>query len=1546
MDTDRNIVTEIEFIGGVTFETGTIFEETEIGGLSGITYNPFLDVYYAVSDTSTNPRFYTLNIDVTDGALDDGDVDFIEVTSLVNLDENGVPIEGAIVDPEGITFLSDDTLFISSEGDVDNGIDPFINQFSLEGEQFSELTIPDRFLIGDDPNSGIRDNLVFESLTVTPDEKFLFTALEAALIQDGPIPTLEDESASRIIQFDLTTGEEVGEFIYFTDPIPNAPIPPDSFADNGLVELVATDNTGTLLALERSFAVGVGNSIRLYEVNLQGATNVIDVDSIAVDPANPNDGLLDIDEIASKELILDFADLGIGLDNSEAISFGPELPDGRQSFFVVSDNNFNDVQTTQFLGFALDLDTIPGISPVVETPEILDTEDAVDSSVGEASDPAIWVHPTNSGDSLVINALEEGGLQVTNLDGEASQLITPDSVSYNGVDIVYGFELAGEIIDLAVVTDGENDSLAIFEIDPDTLSLTDITAPSLSASDASIFGVDDGEETAASIASYVSLVDDSSFVFVSQEDGDTIAQLELIDNGAGAVDANVVRNIDLPTPAAGELENPEVGGLVVDRELGLLYASQEEFGILRFAAEPNGGEEAEIIATVDDFNPDSPFSGGVQGLTIYYGADTEGYLIASDEEDSTFAVYDRSGSNSFLGSFSIGAGETIDGVENSEGLDIINVPLGEQFPSGLLVVQDDSNEPALVEVDLEDGEIENVNSNFKYVDLEDLAEPLNFFDLDTTSFDPRNPTPNSLINGIASGDTTQTSTVLWARSLFLGDLTFEFSTDPEFNTIDGTITETVVDALIPIKVEINDLIPDTEYFYQVTDAGGDVETGTFETSAELGTFGGLTFGVSGDWRGELGPYPAISNAPGENLEFFIQHGDTIYADFDSDAVLDENGIRVEQVETLDQYRAKHGEVYGARLGINAWAELRASTSILATIDDHEVINDFSGGASADTDPRFPETTGFINDTELFDNGLDTFQEFNPLRDEFYGDTGDDRTAFERELYRFNTYGSDAAVFILDNRSFRDAPIEEADLTDPADVTRFLTESFTLDRTLLGQVQLDDLFEDLLEAEASGITWKFLLTPEPIQNFGPGAAADRFEGYAEERTQILSFIDENDIDNVVFIAADVHGTVVNNLTYQETLGGPQIPLNAFEVTTGSVAFDPPFADATVEFAAAFGLLSPEEVAFFESLPSAPDADDIIDDQDDFFANLINTTGLAPFGLDPVGLDDNLDIAEGLIDAELLQGDYVAATTFGWTEFDISPVTGDLTVTTYGVEPYSEEEILSNPELALQEPAIVSQFVVSPAAVDVVDGADGIVFGTSDGDTFDAANPDDGFDGDGDFVFTGVGDDSVNSSSAIGGNNRIYTGSDLDELIVGSDDRAFGGEGDDTLDASSGTGGNRLYGAEGNDELSVLSNDRAFGGEGDDILDASGGTGGNRLYGGEGEDNFLLGTDDRIVGNDGDDTFVVGTGGDNLITGGEGADIFTVVSDSIPDSANTITDLEIDSDTIGIIGFGATPNLTFGSDTDGNATLSLDGSLVAIFTGISEGELATANFDFTA
>jgi len=286
------------------------------------------------------------------------------------------------------------------------------------------------------------------------------------------------------------------------------------------------------------------------------------------------------------------------------------------------------------------------------------------------------------------------------------------------------------------------------------------------------------------------------------------------------------------------------------------------------------------------------------------------------------------------------------------------------------------------------------------------------------------------------------------------------------------------------------------------------------------------------------------------------------------------------------------------------------------------------------------------------------------------------------LYRASRWGNDAAIFMLDARSFRDAGLPPvADPTDLFQVAAFITASFDPSRTMLGSAQKAQLLADLSAAQRDGVTWKFVVVPEPIQNLGVLAASDRFEGYAAERTEILSYIESTGIDNVVFIAADIHGTIVNNLTYQLAPFGPQISTGMFEITTGSVAFDAPFGPTVAGIAASLGLISPPQYAFYLSLPTA---------QQDLFLQSLIDSSIQPLGYDPIGLQGSP------VDATLLEGGYIAVHVFGWTEFEINDSTQDLTVTTWGIEPYTEAELLRDPtEVVSRTPVVVSKFVIAAA-----------------------------------------------------------------------------------------------------------------------------------------------------------------------------------------------------------------------------------------------------------
>jgi len=355
-------VASYELIGTTSFPTGTQFEGTEIGGLSSITYDPNRGVYYAISDdqgTIDPVRYYTLSIDVSDGQLDPGDITFLDVTTI--LDASGMPYAPGSLDPEGLTLAHEGSLYFTSEGFATRNppVNPFIKRLNRNGYETRFLTVPAKFLPDGTSTQGVRNNLGFESLNVTPDQRYLVTASEGALAQDGPAANLGQASFARILQYRLSSGQPDSEFVYVVNPVAETPVPPDQFRVNGLVELLPLDNVGTMLALERSFSVGAeggGNTIWLYEISTQGATDVSSAFSLF--PNGAGQPPIPFTPV-TKLLILNVEeDLGIEPDNIEGMAFGPALPDGRLPLILVSDNNFASSQATQFIVLAVELDSV------------------------------------------------------------------------------------------------------------------------------------------------------------------------------------------------------------------------------------------------------------------------------------------------------------------------------------------------------------------------------------------------------------------------------------------------------------------------------------------------------------------------------------------------------------------------------------------------------------------------------------------------------------------------------------------------------------------------------------------------------------------------------------------------------------------------------------------------------------------------------------------------------------------------------------------------------------------------------------------------------------------------------------------------------------------------------------------------------------------------------------------------------------------------------------------------------------------------------------
>jgi hypothetical protein len=335
------------------------YQDTPVGGLSALTYDRGRDRILALSDDRSSlapARFYTLNLtlDKKDSEkigiakIDIEDVTFIK-------DENGKNYSPGNIDPEGIALSPKGTVFISSEGVPSKGISPFIREFDQKtGKLQKNIRIPDRFLPNNNTTEaqsprGVRENLGFEALTLEPnslagasgDPFRLFTATESGLFQDTLPPDSEAGARIRLLHYllgGITPPTIVAEHLYLLDPLPQGG------KDNGLTELLALDTGGHFLSLERSYGL-LGFGVKLYQITLGGATDTFNIPSLKDDISN-------IAPI-QKKLLLDLSDLKIYLDNLEGMTLGPRLPDGSQSLILVSDNNFNNAQVTQFLLFSL-----------------------------------------------------------------------------------------------------------------------------------------------------------------------------------------------------------------------------------------------------------------------------------------------------------------------------------------------------------------------------------------------------------------------------------------------------------------------------------------------------------------------------------------------------------------------------------------------------------------------------------------------------------------------------------------------------------------------------------------------------------------------------------------------------------------------------------------------------------------------------------------------------------------------------------------------------------------------------------------------------------------------------------------------------------------------------------------------------------------------------------------------------------------------------------------------------------------------------------------
>ena len=303
-----------------------------------------------------------------------------------------------------------------------------------------------------------------------------------------------------------------------------------------------------------------------------------------------------------------------------------------------------------------------------------------------ADDPAVWIHPQEPAQSLILGTDKQGGLHTYKMDGSAHQLVA-DGARLNNVDVLYDFNLDGRTVDLALasVRGGKKErAVKVWAIVTATRRLSDVT------DGASIRAL--GGREAMGTCGYRSARTGRFYFFVTGEKGN-VEQYELQNAGAGKVSGTMVRKLRL-----GSLTE----GCVADDELGFLYLAEEAVGIWKFGAEPDAGAAGKLVARVGE----NGLAADVEGLTIYYSARGRGYLIASSQGNNSYKVYDRAGENRYALTIDPKAGG-IDDVSETDGICVTSCPTSRQFAKGVFVVQDGANAGG--------------NQNFKLYGWEDIA---------------------------------------------------------------------------------------------------------------------------------------------------------------------------------------------------------------------------------------------------------------------------------------------------------------------------------------------------------------------------------------------------------------------------------------------------------------------------------------------------------------------------------------------------------------------------------------------------------------------------------------------------------------------------------------------------------------------------------------------------------------------------------------------------------------------------------------------------------
>ena len=423
----------------------------------------------------------------------------------------------------------------------------------------------------------------------------------------------------------------------------------------------------------------------------------------------------------------------------------------------------------------------------------------------------------------------------------------------------------------------------------------------------------------------------------------------------------------------------------------------------------------------------------------------------------------------------------------------------------------------------------------------------------------------AITHGVASGDVSAESAIVWSRANQAALMVVEYATDEAMSDAQMVMAQATAKTDYTAQVTLEGLTAGTQYFYEVwfMTAAEETETvaGTFTTApaADAGT--PVSFVLLGDIAGQQycrhaeHGYKMFSQMVALEPDFAVGNGDMIYADGDCPPVGATNGfanvpgdfpaVNNPAVDWTDMslLRNVYWSHYKYNYADEHYQALHAAMPIYSQWDDHEVINDFGAGPGWDRwHKQALNRPGFRN---LVEAGRDAMFHYSPMT----------RNADEpNRIYRQFNRGAEMDLFIVDARSYRS--LNE------------LEDSEENAKTMLGAAQLQWLKDGLVNSTA---TWKVISLDLPLSISTGGAAdvrgRDGFAngllddysaktGFERELLDLMSHLDANNVENVVVVVMDVHFAMTIKYEFDADGDGDNLLFHEFVSGPNNAVFVPP------------------------------------------------------------------------------------------------------------------------------------------------------------------------------------------------------------------------------------------------------------------------------------------------------------------------------------------------------------------------------------------------------